>query len=135
MKKTVISIALLFAVSIPILHYGQTSKTTLSAQKKENLIPISRVFDKLSKASKVPYLYSASDFKNVMVEESAINYSSLESSLNYLKGKYHFEYEIKNNTVILRKTANKSQALNDEAVPLDTLLTKEKKIDEIVIIG
>ena len=38
MKKTVISIALLFAVSIPILHYGQTSKTTLSAQKKENLI-------------------------------------------------------------------------------------------------
>lgn len=135
MKKTVISIALLFAVSIPILHYGQTSKTTLSAQKKENLIPISRVFDKLSKSSKVPFLYSASDFKNVMVEESAINYSSLESSLNYLKGKYHFEYEIKNNTVILRKTANKSQALNDEVVPLDTLLTKEKKIDEIVIIG
>ena len=82
MKKTVISIALLFAVSIPILHYGQTSKTTLSAQKKENLIPISRVFDKLSKSSKVPFLYSASDFKNVMVEESAINYSSLESSLN-----------------------------------------------------
>lgn len=135
MKKTVISIALLFAVSIPIVHYGQTSKPALSAQKKENLIPISRVFDKLGKSSKVSFLYSSSDFKNIMVEESAVDYSSLERSLNYLKEKYHFEYEIKNNTVILRKTANKSQVLNDEAVPIDTLSTKEKKIEEIVIIG
>ncbi|WP_333852936.1 SusC/RagA family TonB-linked outer membrane protein [Epilithonimonas sp.] len=135
MKKTVMSVILLVATGLPIA-YGQTGQTPPVAMKKENRVSIIKVFDKLSKSSKIPFLYSSTDFKDVFVNDSAINYSSLESSLKYLKKFYPIEYEIKNNTVVLRKTSVKliSQSENFP-IPKDTISVQEKKIDEVVIIG
>ncbi len=136
MKKTVISVILLVAMGLPIIHYGQTSTNNTISSKKENKIPITKVFDKLSKASKTAFLYSSSDFKGILVNESEINYASLEASLNFLKRYYPIEYDIKNNTVILRKTISKSVVEHDNsAMANDTLALKEKKIDEVIIIG
>ena len=136
MKKTIISIVLLVSIGTPALHYGQ-NRTSTATQQKVNRVPISKVLDKLSKTSKVQFLYSSSDFRDVLIDESNINYSSLEQSLTYLKKHYPLEYEIKNNTVILRKTAaRKTIAQNAENFSAaDTLAIKEKKIDEVVIIG
>ncbi|WP_312763205.1 SusC/RagA family TonB-linked outer membrane protein [Epilithonimonas sp.] len=135
MKKTVMSVILLVATVLPIA-YGQAGKTPPVAMKKENRVSFVKVFDKLSKSSKIPFLYSSTDFKDVFVNDSAINYSSLESSLKYLKKFYPIEYEIKNNTVVLRKTSVKliSQSENFP-IPKDTISVQEKKIDEVVIIG
>ncbi len=129
------SVILLVATGLPIA-YGQTGQTPPVAMKKENRVSIIKVFDKLSKSSKIPFLYSSTDFKDVFVNDSAINYSSLESSLKYLKKFYPIEYEIKNNTVVLRKTSVKliSQSENFP-IPKDTISVQEKKIDEVVIIG
>lgn len=136
MKKTIISIVLLVSIGTPALHYGQ-NRTSPAAQQKVNRVPISKVLDKLSKTSKVQFLYSSSDFRDVLIDESNINYSSLEQSLTYLKKHYPLEYEIKNNTVILRKTAARKAIVqnSDNFSASDTLAIKEKKIDEVVIIG
>lgn len=107
MKKTAISIALLVAVGLPVVHYGQTTRTGTSL-KSGNQIPIAKVFDKLSKSTNTSFFYSSSDFRGIYADESAINYSSLEQALSYLKTHYPVEYEIRNNTVVLRKTATKS---------------------------
>lgn len=135
MKKTVMSVILLVATGLPVA-YGQAGQTPPVAMKKENPVSIIKVFDKLSKSSKIPFLYSSTDFKDIKVDENAINYSSLESSLRYLKKFYPIEYEIKNNTVVLRKTSVKliSQSENFP-IPKDTISVQEKKIDEVVIIG
>ena len=137
MKKTIISIVLLASVGIPVLHYGQTGKTSAITQKKENRVPITKVLDKLSKSSKIPFLYSSTDFKDIYVDESHINYSSLEQSLDYLKKNYPLEFETKNNTVVIRKTSARTVVLNENlpAEKLDSIPSKEKKIDEVVIIG
>ena len=136
MKKTAISIALLVAVGLPIVHYGQTTRTGTSL-KSGNQVPIAKVFDKLSKSTKTSFLYSSSDFRGVYADESAINYSSLEQALSYLKTHYPVEYEIRNNTVVLRKTVTKSVSQKDalSTAKTDTLSKKEKKIDEVVLIG
>ncbi|MDR2236449.1 MAG: SusC/RagA family TonB-linked outer membrane protein [Chryseobacterium sp.] len=137
MKKTIISIVLLVSIGTPALHYGQ-NRAASATQQKTNRVPISKVLDKLSKTSKIQFLYSSSDFKDVFIDENSINYSSLEQSLNYLKKNYPLEYEIRNNTVILRKTASRktiAQTAPDSFSAADTLAIKEKKIDEVVIIG
>lgn len=136
MKKTAISIALLVAVGLPVVHYGQTTRTGTSL-KSGNQVPIAKVFDKLSKSTNTSFLYSSSDFRGVYADESAINYSSLEQALSYLKIHYPVEYEIRNNTVVLRKTVTKSVSQKDvlSTAKTDTLSTKEKKIDEVVLIG
>jgi len=135
MKKTVMSVILLVATGFPVV-YGQSGQTPPVTLKKENRVSIIKIFDKLSKSSKIPFLYSSTDFKDVFVDESAINYSSLESSLKYLKKNYPIEYEIKNNTVILRKTVAKLIS-QTEVLPLpkDTTAIHEKRIDEVVVIG
>ncbi|WP_407482803.1 SusC/RagA family TonB-linked outer membrane protein [Elizabethkingia meningoseptica] len=136
MKKTAISIALLVTVGLPVIHYGQTT-TTGTSIKKGNQVPIAKVFEKLSKATNTSFLYSSSDFKGIFADESAINYSSLEQALSYLKSHYPVEYEKRNNTVVLRKTASKNITRKEilPSVKTDTASTKEKKIDEVVLIG
>jgi len=136
MKKTVISIILLATTGLPIVTYGKSGQEKPIILKTENRVSITKVFDKLSKTSKIPFLYSSTDFKDVFVEENGVNYSSLESSLKYLKNNYPIQYEIKNNTVILRKTKLKQIARNDDfRIQKDTISIQEKKIDEVVIIG
>src|SRR6218665_2224368 len=134
MKKTVISIILLAVTGLPVVAYGKSGQEKPIVIKTENRVSITKVFDKLSKTSKIPFLYSSTDFKDVFVEENGINYSSLESSLNYLKSHYPIQYEIKNNTVILRKIKLQQIAQN-EIFPIQKDTIQEKKIDEVVIIG
>jgi len=134
MKKTVISIILLATTGLPVVVYGRSGQEKPIVIKTENRVSITKVFDKLSKTSKIPFLYSSTDFKDVFVEENGINYSSLESSLNYLKSHYPIQYEIKNNTVILRKIKQQQIAQN-EIFPIQKDTIQEKKIDEVVIIG
>ncbi len=137
MKKTIISILLLTVTGFPVMYHANSIET-VTTQKKENMVSITRVFDKLSKTAKIPFLYSSSDFKGILVDESAISYSSLEQTLNYLKSRYPVEYEIKNNTVVLRKTNTKTvsfREISNFPGEMDTILPKEKKIDEVIIIG
>ncbi|MBB6371234.1 SusC/RagA family TonB-linked outer membrane protein [Chryseobacterium shigense] len=133
MKKTIISVILLVIAGLPVAQ-GQTVQAPQMIQKKENKVSIIKVFEKLSKVSKIPFLYSSTDFKDVFVDKSEMNYSSLENSLDLLKKNYPIEYEIKNNTVVLRKTKPR---LSEVSIASDTITTpiQEKKIDEIVVIG
>lgn len=66
MKKTVMSVILLVATGLPVA-YGQAGQTPPVAMKKENPVSIIKVFDKLSKSSKIPFLYSSTDFKDIKV--------------------------------------------------------------------
>ena len=67
MKKTVMSVILLVTIGLPIV-YGQSGQTPPVTMKKENRVSIIKVFDKLSKSSKIPFLYSSTDFKDVFVD-------------------------------------------------------------------
>ena len=137
MKKTVISVMLLTALGIPASYYGHTVEShNITNHQSNNQTSIIKVFEKLSKTAKIPFLYSSTDFKNFLIDDSGVNYSALESSLRYLKTKYSVEYELKNNTVVLRKGKVKYASLmKDFKAPVDTIGIKESKIDEIVIIG
>lgn len=140
MKKTVISVMLLTVLGIPASFYGNQSKDAAitNVESNRSQTAITSVFEKLSKTSKIPFLYSSTDFKNVLVDESKVDYKSLESSLKYLKTYYPVEYQIKNNTVVLRKTKTKSVTNNIHTTafkPVDTIGIKEAKIEEVVIIG
>jgi iron complex outermembrane receptor protein len=84
MKKTVMSVILLVATGLPVA-YGQAGQTPPVAMKKENRVSIIKVFDKLSKSSKIPFLYSSTDFKDIKVDENAINYSSWNHRLDISK--------------------------------------------------
>ncbi|WP_185290600.1 SusC/RagA family TonB-linked outer membrane protein [Chryseobacterium lactis] len=135
MKKTIISVILLVAMGLPVA-YGQTGQQPQAAQAKQKKVSIAKVFDKLSKSSKVPFFYSSTDFKDVLVDENGINYSSLEASLKFLKSNYPVEYEIKNNTVMLRRTSAKSGVpVRAISMVKDTASIKENKIEEVVVIG
>lgn len=110
MKKTAISIALLVAVGLPVIHYGQTTATGTSI-KKGNQVPIAKVFDKLSKATNTSFLYSSSDFKGIFADESAISYSSLEQTLGYLKSHYPVEYEKETTQLSSEKRSQKTSSV------------------------
>ncbi|REC63947.1 SusC/RagA family TonB-linked outer membrane protein [Chryseobacterium pennae] len=135
MKKTIISVTFLVAMGLPVA-YGQTTQQPPATQAKQKKVSIAKVFDKLSKSSKVPFFYSSTDFKDILVDESGVNYSSLDASLKYLKTYYPVEYEIRNNTVMLRKTSIKA-VVPSKAISMakDTVTVKENKIDEVVVIG
>ncbi|WP_083190078.1 SusC/RagA family TonB-linked outer membrane protein [Chryseobacterium artocarpi] len=135
MKKTIISVILLVAMGLPVA-YGQSGQQPSTTQAKQKRVSITKVFDKLSKSSKVPFFYSSTDFKDVLVDENGINYSSLDASLKYLRNNYPVEYEIRNNTVMLRKTSAKA-IVPARAISMakDTVSVKENKIEEVVVIG
>lgn len=135
MKKTIISVILLVAMGLPVAS-GQTGQQPQAAQAKQKRVSIIKIFDKLSKSAKIPFFYSSTDFKDVLVDENGINYSSLEASLRFLKSNYPVEYEVKNNTVMLRRTSVKPM-VPSRAISMvkDTTAIKENKIDEVVVIG
>ncbi|WP_083206668.1 SusC/RagA family TonB-linked outer membrane protein [Chryseobacterium sp. CBo1] len=135
MKKTAISIALLMAMGIPAFNSAQTQVNTpvSNNQRQESLV---KILKKLEKSTKTKFFYSASDFKNIWVDESKINYSSLQQSLDYLKKNVPLDYQIQNNTVSLRKLVSKNSFVkNDLETKKDTVSQQEKKIDEVVIVG
>ena len=136
MKKTVISIVLLALIGTPVHFYGE-SKDNPTSQTSGKMVPITKVFDQLSKSSKMPFLYSSTDFRGILVDESGVNYHALQSSLQFLKSKYPVEYEIKFNTVVLRKTKARHLAKQELTYPIsnDTIPLRENRIDEVLIIG
>ena len=136
MKKTVTSIVLLMATHFSVV-YGQPGDPNPIVHKKENKVSITKVFDKLSKTSKMSFLYSTSDFKDVLVEEGVIDYTSLQSALKSIKKNYPVDYQVKNNTVVLRKTSLKLASLTKEntASVSDTIPLAEKKLEEVIVIG
>ncbi|HEX7869351.1 MAG TPA: TonB-dependent receptor plug domain-containing protein, partial [Chryseobacterium sp.] len=136
MKKTAISIALLVAMGLPVQNYAQT-QTNMPVTNNQGQVSLVKILKKLEKSTKTKFFYSASDFKNIWVDESKINYSSLQQSLNYLKKSVPLDYQIQNNTVSLRKLAstNSSFAENHLEPKKDTLNNKEKQIEEVVVVG
>ncbi|WP_312397801.1 TonB-dependent receptor plug domain-containing protein, partial [Chryseobacterium sp.] len=134
MKKTAISIALLVAVGLPVYNYAQT-QANVPVTNTQKQVPLVQIIKKLEKSTKTKFFYSASDFRNIWVDESKINYSSLQQSLEYLKKSIPLDYQIQNNTITLRKSASTSFVENNVQPIKDTLNQQEKKIEEVVVVG
>jgi len=135
MKKTAISIALLAAMGLPVLNYAQTQAST-PVTNNQGQVSLVKILKKLGKSTNTKFFYSASDFKNIWVDESKINYSSLKQSLDYLKKSVPLDYQIQNNTVTLRKLISANSLVKNEIKPQnDTINQKEKKIEEVVVVG
>lgn len=136
MKKTVISIAMLGILCISQVSYASGKKSvTLSVY---GTLPITKVFEKLGKTTKTHFFYSASDLENILVEDSKINYQSLEETLNYLKKKYPIDFTIQNKTVTIRKTEDRTvKKVSSYNLPIkkDTISPKEQNIEEVVMVG
>ncbi|ROI05855.1 SusC/RagA family TonB-linked outer membrane protein [Chryseobacterium sp. G0240] len=138
MKKTAISIAMLgtLYVSRPLYasetHYNLHSVYTAP-------IPITKVLEKLSTITQTPFFYSVSDLEDIQVDDKDIDYSSLQQTLDYLRKNYPIEFVIRNNTVSVRRTSRKTERKNNITVnnksKNDTIADKEKKIDEVVLVG
>lgn len=135
MKKTAISIALLAAMGLPVLNYAQTQAST-PVTNNQRQVSLVKILKKLEKSTNTKFFYSASDFKNIWVDESKINYSSLKQSLDYLKKSVPLDYQIQNNTVTLRKLISTNSLVENEIKPQnDTINQQEKKIEEVVVVG
>jgi iron complex outermembrane receptor protein len=125
MKKTVMSVILLVATGLPVA-YGQAGQTPPVAMKKRIGCPLSKFL--ISSVNRIPFLCSSTDFKDIKVDENAINYSSWNHQLRYLKKFYPIEYEIKNNTVVLRKTSVKLIS-QSENFPIPKILFRCRRKD------
>lgn len=105
--------------------------------------PITKVLEKLSKITKTQVFYSVSDLKDILVDDDKINYTSLSETLSYLEKNYPVEFNVQNNTVTVRRTANKNEVIPKKVIKNsfsnlsknDTIPKKEKKIEEVVLIG
>lgn len=136
MKKTAISIALLAAMGLPVSNYAQT-RAEAPVTNNQKQVSLVKILKKLEKTTHTAFFYSASDFKNIRIDESKINYSSLQQSLEYLKKNVPLDYQIQNRTVTLRKLTTDSYSFTDNEVKPqnDTINRQEKKIEEVVVVG
>ncbi|MDR6157857.1 hypothetical protein QF023_001373 [Chryseobacterium sp. SLBN-27] len=136
MKKTAISIALLAAMGLPVSNYAQT-RAEAPVTNNQKQVSLVKILKKLEKTTHTAFFYSASDFKNIRIDESKINYSSLQQSLEYLKKNVPLDYQIQNRTVILRKLTTDSYTFTENEVKPqnDTINRQEKKIEEVVVVG
>ena len=110
-------------------------------QRKTSLI---KVFEKLSKMHGVKFFYSVSDLKDILVDDSAINYQSLSASLDYLKKNAGLDFNIDQKTVTVRlnpkaiakiQKMNAVQSLEYTNSVKDTTKSRERAIDEVVLVG
>lgn len=106
--------------------------------------PLIKIFEKLSKEHGVKFFYSVSDLKDIQVDESQVNYQSLSSSLDYLKKSIGLDFNVDQKTVTVRLNARsiaKIQRMNVQQSaeyfnPIkDTVKSREKNIDEVVLVG
>ncbi|MBV8327302.1 SusC/RagA family TonB-linked outer membrane protein [Chryseobacterium sp.] len=137
MKKTAISIAMLGSLSISLPLYA--SEICFSVHRAYEVAPpVTKVLEKLSKTTKTQFFYSVSDLEDILVDDKDIDYTSLQKALDYLRKNYPVEFTIQNNTVSVRRTSKKSDKNNsktDNTAKKDTIADKEKKIDEVVLVG
>ncbi|MCX8524602.1 SusC/RagA family TonB-linked outer membrane protein [Chryseobacterium formosus] len=143
MKKTTISMMLLGLLCAPQFSYATANKC-FQQSVSQRKIPLNKVFEKLSKAHGVKFFYSVSDLKNIEVNESRINYQSLSESLDYLKKSIGLDFNIDQKTVTVRlnpktiaklQKANEAQTADDVNPVKDTARSRERAIDEVVLVG
>ncbi|WP_051349293.1 DUF4974 domain-containing protein [Chryseobacterium gregarium] len=143
MKKTTISMMLLGLLCASQFSYATANKC-FQQSVNQRKTPLNKVFEKLSKAHGVKFFYSVSDLKNIEVDESRINYQSLSESLDYLKKNVGLDFNVDQNTVTVRlntRAIAKQQKVNavqtDDFVNFvrDTAKSREKTIDEVVLVG
>lgn len=141
MKKTAITIAMLGVLCSTQWLYASEIKTHLQTSYTAGL-PITKVLDKLSKITKTQVFYSVTDLKDILVDDKNINYKSLNETLKYLQKNYPIEFNIQNSIVTARRTIAKAVVMNNilktktpDAPKNDTIPDREKKIDEVVLIG
>ncbi|WP_454045879.1 SusC/RagA family TonB-linked outer membrane protein [Chryseobacterium sp. Marseille-Q8038] len=143
MKKTTISMMLLGLLCAPQFTYAEANKCFQQSviQRKTPLI---KIFEKLSKEHGVKFFYSVSDLKDIQVDESQVNYQSLSSSLDYLKKNVGLDFNVDQKTVTVRLNAraiakiqrNNAQQSAEYLNPIkDTVTSREKNIDEVVLVG
>lgn len=134
---------LLGLLCAPQFTYAEANKCFQQSviQRKKPLI---KIFEKLSKEHGVKFFYSVSDLKDIQVDESQVNYQSLSSSLEYLKKSIGLDFNVDQKTVTVRLNARaiaKIQRTNVQQSaeyfnPIkDTVKSKEKNIDEVVLVG
>lgn len=138
MKKTAISIAMLGILCSAQMYYAVEIQTYLQSSLTKGL-PITKVLEKLSKTTKTQVFYSVSDLEDILVDEKKLDYKSLRNSLDYLKKNYPVEFNMQNNIVTVRRTsrkiANIAALSKVNSIKNDTIPEKEKKIDEVVLVG
>lgn len=143
MKKTTISMMLLGLLCAPQFSYATANKCFQQSVNPRK-IPLNKVFEKLSKAHGVKFFYSVSDLKNIEVNESQINYQSLSESLDYLKKNVGLDFNIDQKTVTVRlnpkaiaklQKDNSLQTADFVSLVKDTARSREKTIDEVVLVG
>ncbi|WP_077417720.1 SusC/RagA family TonB-linked outer membrane protein [Chryseobacterium sp. JV274] len=143
MKKTTISMMLLGLLCAPHFTFAEANKCFQQSviQRKTPLI---KIFEKLSKEHGVKFFYSVSDLKEIQVDESQMNYQSLSASLDYLKKNVGLDFNVDQKTVTVRLNARamaKIQRTNAQQSaeyvnPIkDTVKSREKNIDEVVLVG
>ncbi|MCJ8152725.1 SusC/RagA family TonB-linked outer membrane protein [Chryseobacterium sp. SSA4.19] len=143
MKKTTISMMLLGFLCAPHFTFAETNKC-FQQSVSQRKIPLPSVFEKLSKAHGVKFFYSVSDLKDIQVDDSKINYENLQASLEYLKKNLGIDFNTSQNTISVRlsprtvsKLKNTMVSRPDEvlAIRKDTADSREKAIDEVVLVG
>ncbi|MFV0144726.1 TonB-dependent receptor [Empedobacter falsenii] len=123
MKKTAICIALLsFLFRGNFVYAKSLEKIDLMYYQE---IPISLILDKLGKENSTQIFYSVTDLQDIKVNEANIKYNELIPTLNYLKSNYPIDFEIKNNTVVIKRIA----------IPDIDNFNEEIDINEIVVVG
>lgn len=137
MKKTAISVVLVAAVFFS-QTYAATNNSTTTEHSTNQTVPLPKVFERLSKTTGKQFFYSLSDISNIYVDESNIDFHSLNTALSYLKSNYAIDYFIKNNTVTIRKTKVKRRNVNriySFNTVQDTVKPKEQAIEGVIITG
>ncbi|MEY8760483.1 SusC/RagA family TonB-linked outer membrane protein [Chryseobacterium tongliaoense] len=139
MKKTAISITVLGILCAAQLSYASEIHLPLHSSYAAAELPMTKVLEKLSKKTKTQVFYSVSDLEDILVDDSKIDYSSLQKTLDYLQKNYPVEFSIQNNIITVRKTSGRLVVQNKlntiSASKNDTVSEREKKIEEVVLIG
>ncbi|EJL75356.1 SusC/RagA family TonB-linked outer membrane protein [Chryseobacterium populi] len=139
MKKTAISIAMLGILCSAQLSYASEIHPSLHSVYAAAELPMTKVLEKLSKKTGTQVFYSVSDLEDILVDDSKIDYSSLQKTLDYLQKNYPVEFNIQNTVITVRRTFGRSMVQNrqnkNSVSKNDTIPEKEKKIEEVVLIG
>ncbi|MDR2238098.1 MAG: SusC/RagA family TonB-linked outer membrane protein [Chryseobacterium sp.] len=138
MKKTAISIAMLGILYTSQQLYASEIYTYKPVAYR-TVPPLTKVLEKLSKTTKTDFFYSVSDLEDIIVDDQNIDYTSLRNTLNYLQSNYPVEFTVQNNTVSVRRASGKTKQITrteaDHPSKNDTIANKEKKIEEVVLVG
>ncbi|GEJ43907.1 SusC/RagA family TonB-linked outer membrane protein [Chryseobacterium sp. ON_d1] len=134
---------LLGLLCAPQFSYAEANKC-FQQSVSQRKTPLIKIFEKLSREHGVKFFYSVSDLKDIQVDESQLNYRSLPASLDYLKKNVGLDFNVDQKTVTVRLNQKAMAAIRENnaiqsAVSLnpikDTVKSREKNIDEVVLVG